>query len=385
MDISAFVCIRSYLAKQMRQIVQDFSAGSLRVNIHQDVDPEVYFQLAERQNPKRSFLFVSRLLGKHIPVSPQKMRQSYDLLAAKIPIDLPAPIVFIGMAETAVALAAGIHRSYCARGPEAVLLTSTRHRLPGDLICEFKEDHSHATDHLLYYPCDEMQQQLVKEAKTLVLVDDEVTTGKTFCHLAEGVIAAGLDKVSQIYTVSLTDWCQSDLSDQIGVKTTPLSLISGWWQWQAKQAAQMPVLPKINIVATQDTSVSCGQNWQRLGSITHEAILPVPANLHSDQTYLVLGTGEFLWQPFLLAEKIANMGAHVFVSSTTRSPVNLGMAIRHKVEFKDNYGLGIANYCYNINPMAYDRIFVCCDTRPDLIDPAFMTYLQKAQIISYGQ
>ena len=35
------------------------------------------FDIAERRNPKRAFLFVSKVLGRHIPVSPQVMRNVY--------------------------------------------------------------------------------------------------------------------------------------------------------------------------------------------------------------------------------------------------------------------------------------------------------------------
>ena len=39
------------------------------------------FDIAERRNPKRAFLFVSKVLGRHIPVSPQVMRNVYTQLA----------------------------------------------------------------------------------------------------------------------------------------------------------------------------------------------------------------------------------------------------------------------------------------------------------------
>ena len=35
------------------------------------------FDIAERRNPKRAFLFVSKVLGRHIPVSPLVMRNVY--------------------------------------------------------------------------------------------------------------------------------------------------------------------------------------------------------------------------------------------------------------------------------------------------------------------
>ena len=57
---------------------------------------------AERINPKRAFLFVSKVLGRHIPVSPHIMRHAFTDLAKLVPDDLPEPVLVIGMAETAV-------------------------------------------------------------------------------------------------------------------------------------------------------------------------------------------------------------------------------------------------------------------------------------------
>lgn len=62
------------------------------------------FDIAERRNPKRAFLFVSKVLGRHIPVSPRVMRQVYKQLASQLLGKLSGPAVFIGMAETAVGL-----------------------------------------------------------------------------------------------------------------------------------------------------------------------------------------------------------------------------------------------------------------------------------------
>ena len=82
---------------------------------------------AQRINPKRAFLFVSKVLGRHIPVAPSTMRQAFTDLANLIPSDLPEPILVVGMAETAVGLSAGVHQALQTRYPNALLLNSTRH------------------------------------------------------------------------------------------------------------------------------------------------------------------------------------------------------------------------------------------------------------------
>ena len=97
--------------------------------------------------------------------------------------------------------------------PDCVYLTSTRHPVDAELLCEFKEEHSHATDHLIYYPVSAAMRKTVAEAQTLVLVDDEATTGKTFLNLLASLRASGaLRKVRQVIAVTLTDWSGEALS-----------------------------------------------------------------------------------------------------------------------------------------------------------------------------
>ena len=95
--------------------------GTLTVRVNQSqFKPEQLFAFAERRNPKRAFLFVSKVLGRHIPVKPSLMAQAFNQLAAQIPDHLPEPILVIGMAETAVGLGAGVHRALQQRYPNAL-------------------------------------------------------------------------------------------------------------------------------------------------------------------------------------------------------------------------------------------------------------------------
>ncbi|EEU4400200.1 adenine/guanine phosphoribosyltransferase, partial [Escherichia coli] len=132
------------------------SCGTIQVTRDQgEVSLDDLFDIAERRNPKRAFLFVSKVLGRHIPVPPSVMRQAYRQLASQFPSTLTGPVLFIGMAETAVGLGAGVFDEVRHQHRESVYLTSTRHPVDGTLLCEFKEEHSHATDHLIYLPDDE--------------------------------------------------------------------------------------------------------------------------------------------------------------------------------------------------------------------------------------
>ena len=91
----------------------ELSRGTISVivkNHHPNWDLDSLLGFAERINPKRAFLFVSKVLGKHIPVQPSVMRKTYQDLSQLITEDLPQPLTVVGMAETAVCLGAGVYR-----------------------------------------------------------------------------------------------------------------------------------------------------------------------------------------------------------------------------------------------------------------------------------
>lgn len=72
------------------QINVALEQGTLNLTIESGTHaPDELFGFAQRRNPKRAFLFVSKVLGRHIPVSPAVMRNATDTLAAQIPRDLP--------------------------------------------------------------------------------------------------------------------------------------------------------------------------------------------------------------------------------------------------------------------------------------------------------
>ncbi len=220
------------------------------------------FDIAERRNPKRAFLFVSKVLGRHIPVSPLVMRNVYTQLAEKFPGTLDGPVVFIGMAETAVGLGAGVFDEVRKHHPDCVYLTSTRHPVDAELLCEFKEEHSHATDHLIYYPVSAAMRKTVAEAQTLVLVDDEATTGKTFLNLLASLRASGaLRKVRRVIAVTLTDWSGEALSQNSPLPLHTVSLISGNWRWTPEPDAPLPVMPQVNVTSRGNVPITGKQSW----------------------------------------------------------------------------------------------------------------------------
>lgn len=334
---------------------------------------------AERINPKRAFLFVSKVLGRHIPVSPSIMRHAFTDLAKLVPGDLPEPVLVIGMAETAVGLGAGVHQVLQQRYPEAIYVTTTRHPVHGaPLLARFLEEHSHAQDQLLYGSPDAELQQQILNSKSIVLVDDEASTGKTFVNLIHALQQAGLNQISHVVTATLADWSSgihiADLNCQ------SVALMTGKWQWRDAEHPIQINMPKVDTVAFGAFATLAEPTWGRLpiqdsGAHIRLAVQP-------DERILVLGSGEYVWSSFLLAEYLQQQGADVKFSAITRSPIAVGHAIQSALAFSDNYGLGIQNFVYNINPQDYDRVLITVETATHSVAKSLLEALPNAEVIS---
>ena len=342
------------------------------------------FVFAERKNPKRSFLFVSKILGKHIPVEPCKMRQCYKDLASKINPSDTDGVLFLGMAETAVGLAAGVYEEASKKLTNTMLITTTRHPVNDDIIGEFKEEHSHATDHLIHnFINNNENNKRISTFKTLILVDDESTTGKTFINLIDSLFSKNIinrNTVKKIITVTITDWSRNRLEElnKTGIDIENVSLMTGDWTWIPDPKAKPPVMPNVNTSSAGEATLSLRQDWGRLGLCKYECNDWLSKfSVTKDESILVLGTGEFLYPAFKLAEKMELDGSKVLFSSTTRSPISNGLAIKSSLAFTDNYGLGIPNFCYNVSHQTFDRIIVCTETDPNFIDPRLIDSLSE--------
>ncbi|MBT2289900.1 phosphoribosyltransferase family protein [Paenibacillus albidus] len=224
--------------------------------------------MAARINKKRSFLFVSKVLGKHIPVNPytpllsgaalglllyQEMNHDvqadqgwmeellnkavqglihpeqaedayHALLAARL--TLPSPVIFIGFAETATALG---HSMYNIFAGGASYIHTTREDIPDlESVVSFEEEHSHAVDHLCYA----LDRGLLSGSEPIILVDDEITTGNTAVNTIRDIQSKF---PRQEYVVaSLLDWrtgknieVYQELEQELGIRIRSLCLLQG--------------------------------------------------------------------------------------------------------------------------------------------------------------
>ncbi|MFB2539652.1 MULTISPECIES: phosphoribosyltransferase domain-containing protein [unclassified Acinetobacter] len=351
---------------------------------HPDWQVNDLLDYAERINPKRAFLFVSKVLGRHIPVSPSVIRHAFSDLANLVPNDLPEPVLVIGMAETAVGLGAGVHQVLQQRYPQAIYLTTTRHPVENtQLLAEFLEEHSHAQDQLLYSSNDAELQHAIMSAKSLILVDDEASTGKTFVNLVNALQQAGLNQLQHIVSATLVDWSKGIQID--GLNCQSVALLKGDWSWQDSDTPIAINMPKVDSIAKGDYPCMEKPTWGRIATKNTLYLANLAdklQNIQADEKILVLGTGEYVWSPFLLAEYLQKQGADVKFSAITRSPIALGHAIKSSLAFHDSYGLGIQNFVYNVNADDYDRILICVETTPNSVAQSLLDALPNAVVVS---
>ncbi len=341
---------------------------------------------AERENPRRAFLVVSKMLGRHMPTRPSAMRDSFRDLAALIPDDLPGPVLVIGMAETAICLGQGVHEEMLKRfGRAGILyLHSTRQVLDHRVLCRFEEPHSHASSHIVYRP--DLLDNSFANPRSLVIVDDEISTGTTIRNLAEAMISC-LPSIERTVAVTLTDWSLgSEWVSGISRSCEVVSLLSGSLQMEStsKIMAQNKVF---DTAAPALGSMKLHHNFGRLGrsdiadecdNLANTLSLPAGAKVR------VLGTGEFTYPSFRIAERLEMMGHDVVMQSTTRSPVQTGDVICHKLIFTDNYGTSVPNYVYNVDPDEPRMTVICHETPAGSIDTELIALL-NAQILAFGE
>jgi hypothetical protein len=309
------------------------------------------------------------------------MRMAHRRLAAKLPVDLPGPVVTIGMAETAVALGHGVHEAW--RGlsgrDDLLYIHSTRYRLADHrLLSTFEESHSHATGHLIHQPDDPLNAELFATCRTLVLVDDEASTGSTFLALAEAC-RSHMPHLSRIVCATVTDWMGEDRREEIRqgmpTQTEFVSLLEGSYAFTPTDAPP-PKMPDVTGNGGPKDAL-LPVNWGRLGV---RAPRPLPDHVMAirakpGERLLVLGTSEFVFPPFQLARRLSAMGADVMVQATTRSPILEGNDISGILEFRDAYADGIPNFLYGVPPGRYDRVLVCYETPPETTQHELLSVL----------
>ncbi len=313
---------------------------------------------AARNNPRRGFLFMSKLLGKHWPCRPSDMAVLHAYLAAQLPCGQDEQLLFVGMAETATGLGHGIFEAYLRRGSAAaVYLQTTRYTLGGAVQLPFEETHSHASRIHLYLPDDPALRERVCQARTLVICDDEASSGRTFAALVKALRAVipGLRNV----LIAL-------ITDVESVRVISALRGSYRFQWAAAPATLPDPPPAAGDAGCRRAYLSAYS--ARLGLDRPMAIPQQIVNackaLRRPGRCLVVGTGELMHAAYCLARELDCDGSELYVQSTTRSPILIAADIRSALLVADPYGEGIANYLYNFERAAYAQVYLVHETPP---------------------
>gem|GEM_PF-1165743 len=295
-----------------------------------------------RSNPKRPFLLVSRVLGKHLPVTPSRMGHAQMALAKRLHSELPGPVCFIGLAETATGLGFGVYEAWCARTgrSDALFCHSTRSPAPSSSkdvegAIAFDEAHSHGPSQVVCVPRDAGLQAMWREARTLVVVDDELTTGATLRTLRDAFVAARREPgvVTHAVTLVSSTLARATLGDA-GIAVTALADVDVDFA-----ASCYGGLPPLTLHGLAELGHGVGlKRWGRIGT---KAAPALPSSILAralafsrglgeaggHREVFVLGTGECMHPAFVLGMGLERAGVPVLLQSTTRSPVLLGGAI----------------------------------------------------------
>lgn len=338
-------------------------SGNLHLSIHEHHDDWPLSRLSDfgaRANPKRGFLVVSKILGRHIPARPSDLRRAMEDLADEISSGLPGPVLVVGMAETATALGQGVHAGYVDRtGREDVYYVQSTRQLDGhEPLLAFEEAHSHATSHLILQPRSNEMREIYRTARTLVIVDDECSTGNTFIESATALLGV-MPSVERIETAVLTDWSGGEYLKRMPRPARRHYLLAGKLTWT----------PDPDAVAR--AALSAGSNGHGKAPVSgtparygirdpREGVPPVKELLYgiSGRRVLVLGECEFTYPALLLAERLEQDGNDVRVQAITRSPVMEGGAIGDTARFEDPYESGAPCFLYNALAPVYDDVVI---------------------------
>jgi hypothetical protein len=237
-------------------------------------------------------------------------------------------------------------------------------------MMEVQEAHSHAPRQFLHLPPDPRRLALLQSAKTLVLVDDEASTGNTFLNLANAVREVN-PRLERVHLATITNFMGAEataaLSERFGLNVTVASPLSGEFVFIPGELAKEGA-PAQRFDPEADRGAST-----EFGRFGLDGPLTVPAGLvnalaggiKDGERVLVLGTGEFMHTSYLLGTALEERGIDVAVQSTTRSPILKWGAVSSALAFPDNYGEGVTNFLYNVSPGQYDYVFICHETAPN--------------------
>lgn len=362
-----------------------------------------YLDLAIRNNKKRRFLFVSKTLGKHLPCKAEDMNTlgKNIVKAYEKKQDYLKSGVVISFAETGTALG---HSVFNYIKGDYEFIHTTREIVENKKSLDFLEEHSHATNHNLYY--EDLQN--FEFGEEIILVDDEITTGNTCINLIEKINSLYPKKR---YTIcSILNWMDKkafdrfeNIQEKLNTEINFVYLFSGDFTFECDEEKVEKLIlndeKKYNNLYKKDSKEkykTLDQNKSKdlnvsyiyldiqkysknpkyikytgrfgINKIDQENLLKEvkreseKLNIGKEKT-LFLGSEEFMYIPMLFAKQFE--GKDISYHSTTRSPIiDLDIQnypIKSKFPHHSLYNEGVVNYVYNLDKYNYEKCFFFCE------------------------
>ena len=317
------------------------------------------------RNPRRSYLFVNPLQAKHIPVPPSRALEMMHTLGDRLAERWPGARLVIGFAETATAIGAAAAERL---GADCVYLHTTRESFPqaGEWL-RFSEEHSHAVEHSL---CGDGLGERIARTPQVILVDDELSTGKTLRNLVERlrtrypqlegkelVAASLLSRVSpedeaRLAQAGVTCQCLVKLQED-GAEDRAAGVQAEEAPWAGEtrtffRAAQLDVPP----LPDPRLGVPIGGYQAACRTLAQGFLRRFAGELEGDT--VVLGTEECMYPALVLGAMLEAEGKPVLCHATTRSPIGVSGApdypITSGLKLHSVYSGERETYLYNLTP-----------------------------------
>ena len=332
-------------------------------------------------NNKRTYLLINPLQSKHIPVSPSESLSMMNTLGEKVSKKYPNAKLVIGFAETATAIGTSVA---AALGEDCIYIHTTRENIDGssDWV-EFNEEHSHAVEQKLYA---ENLRHYISKTSEIILVDDELSTGKTLINIihqlkdkypelnSKKVIAASIiNRITSTnikrleaegiiceYLVKLPDVDYTDAVKSIEI-ASPLDFIN---ETQHNIITSQIDLP--GAFLDPRTGVQISEYVESCKKMANSALSSIQNNFSTDDNILVLGTEEFMYPAIILGLEIENKGLvnSVKCHATTRSPIGVNDSDEYpiKIGYKITSFYDDTRETYIYNLKQYDKIIIVTDS-----------------------
>ncbi|TKG92289.1 hypothetical protein EYV94_18755 [Puteibacter caeruleilacunae] len=379
--------LMNHSSSKLRIPISSYGDLNLIIDSARESWCELFEMAVRKNNQKRNFLFVSKLLAKHIPIQPSVLFEACGSLVEqfnqgrKLQVNKDGRLIctnktlVIGFAETATAMGHAVFDYF--EGDVNYVHTTRDSVKDARFAFEFKEEHSHATEQLFFL----QDETWLKDAEEILIVDDEVTTGKTIRNIIDEIehyypgksyhIFTFLDWRNGENTSAYKQYCKDQdvqinfyslIRGEIGAINIRSNMVGGHnesdtneynakangWQFHNCQLPNDTALTAKNGINSQER----GQMQKAVNKIV--AILK--PHLRGDKRS-VIGTGEFMYVPMKCAE---NLSGSNFCNATTRSPIIPNneelYGIKKSLSFNAPYDANRVEYLYNINTQDCDEV-----------------------------